>query len=68
LEAIKPRLAFIEVGKNSYGHPTKEALDRLNAVGARVFRTDLDGTVKLIIDGERIKVFKNKNNPNSKDK
>jgi competence protein ComEC len=66
LEAIKPRLAFIEVGKNSYGHPTKEALDRLNAVGARVFRTDLDGTMKLIIDGERIKVFKHKNNANSK--
>ncbi len=29
LEAISPKGAVISVGKNSYGHPTKEALDLL---------------------------------------
>lgn len=58
LKAVRPKLAIIEVGKNSYGHPTKETLSRLNAVGAKIYRTDQNGTVKLVIDGENIKIIK----------
>lgn len=58
LNAVRPELAIIEVGKNSYGHPTPETLSRLNAVGAKIYRTDQDGTVKLVIDGENIKIIK----------
>lgn len=47
LERAKPDIAVIEVGKNRYGHPTKDALYRLASVGARVFRTDLDGTIRV---------------------
>lgn len=44
LDAVKPARAYIEVGKNNYGHPTQGALDRLTAAGAKIFRTDLDDT------------------------
>lgn len=44
LGAVRPTRAYIEVGKNNYGHPTQAALDRLLRSGAKVFRTDLDGT------------------------
>ena len=59
LEVLNPKVAVIEVGKNSYGHPTAEVLKRLEGVGSKIFRTDLDGIIELIIDGQTIKVLKN---------
>lgn len=56
LEAVSPRLAVIEVGKNSYGHPSPETIHRLQAVGARVLRTDTDGDVVVNTDGRRWRV------------
>jgi len=58
LAAIAPKIVAIGVGKNSYGHPTKEALQRLAQDGAKIYRTDQDGTVELVIDEKKIKVFK----------
>jgi len=55
LSATSPNFAVISVGAhNSYGHPTKQVLDRLSASGAKVFRTDTDGTLHFISDGEVI--------------
>lgn len=45
LQAVTPQTAVISVGKNSYGHPTQEALDRLEKTGATILRTDQNGTV-----------------------
>ncbi|MBI4803051.1 MAG: hypothetical protein HY796_11060, partial [Elusimicrobia bacterium] len=40
LKRVRPRYAFIQSGiNNTYGHPHKEALDRLTAVGAKIFLT-----------------------------
>ena len=47
LDAIKPSAAVISVGYNSYGHPTEKTLNRLESRGIEVYRTDLDGTVRL---------------------
>ncbi len=58
LNEARPKIAAIGVGKNSYGHPTKETLNNLASVGAQVFRTDYDGTVKLVISGSEINIFK----------
>ncbi|OGG38123.1 hypothetical protein A2116_01355 [Candidatus Jorgensenbacteria bacterium GWA1_49_17] len=58
LKAVKPEAAVVEVGRNSYGHPTYEALEALRSAGAQIFRTDVDGTLKFTIDGEDIKIFK----------
>jgi competence protein ComEC len=58
LEVLKPKAAVIEVGKNSYGHPTTQTLERLERVGAKIYRTDKDGTVEILIDGKSARVFK----------
>lgn len=54
LEAIRPRFAVISVGPNLFGHPSAETLYRLRAAGARVFRTDEQGTLRATVgaDGE----------------
>ena len=48
LEAVRPRIAIISVGKNRYGHPTPEVLDRLQKIGAEIHRTDREGTIEII--------------------
>jgi len=57
LDALRPEIAVIEVGKNSYGHPTAQVLGRLADIGARIFRTDQQGTVEIIADGMGMRVF-----------
>lgn len=47
LKEITPQVAVISVGDNSYGHPTQEVLDRLDAAEVDVYRTDLNGTVTI---------------------
>jgi hypothetical protein len=55
LAKIHPRIAVVSVGANNeYGHPTRETLDRLEAVKAEVLRTDLDGEIVLKSDGEHV--------------
>lgn len=54
LELTKPELAAISVGKhNRYGHPAPETLERLDAIGAEVYRTDLQGTVVVRSNGRQ---------------
>ncbi len=62
LKAVNPKLAVIEVGAhNRYGHPTKETLARLaSSTAAKVFRTDINGTVSAFSDGRTLKVFTGK--------
>ena len=53
LDDIRPELAFISVGEgNSYGHPAPETLERLEKRGIEIHRTDLEGTVAVIVGNE----------------
>ncbi len=53
IEAIKPKVAIIQVGKNNkYGHPYPEVLERLEKFGINIFRTDLQGDIKIISNGK----------------
>lgn len=52
LEIVKPVLAVISVGKNHFGHPTKEVLDRLQQIGAKILRTDQAGEIVVVSDGK----------------
>lgn len=48
LDAVRPSYAVISCGTdNSYGHPHAEAVKRLQATGASIYRTDTQGTVVL---------------------
>ena len=47
LAAVRPEVGIISVGDNSYGHPTAEAIERLEAVGAVVRRTDEEGDITI---------------------
>ena len=48
LEAVRPKVAVISVGANNkFGHPAPATVARLKALGIKIKRTDLDGTVKI---------------------
>ncbi len=52
LEALSPEVGVIQVGSdNSYGHPSQEALSRLQAQGIEIYRTDLQGEITVTTDG-----------------
>ena len=57
LNAIKPKVAFIGVGKNNrFGHPNREVIDRLEGLGVGIYRTDENGEIHIIVnDGYKIK-------------
>ncbi len=56
IRVSRPSIAVISVGPNPYGHPSKTVLDRLERAGVRVYRTDLHGTVEIVIRGDRLDV------------
>jgi competence protein ComEC len=57
LQAARPLVAVVSVGaRNPFRHPSPEALGRLEAAGARVYRTDRDGAVILETDGRLLRV------------
>lgn len=52
-----PAVAVISCGeRNTYGHPHKETLERLNDMGTVVYRTDCSGAVQITVVGNRMKV------------
>ena len=58
LEHIKPGIVVISCGKNNtYGHPHRETLVRLEYVGSKVLRTDDLGCIKLAFDESGIKCY-----------
>ncbi len=62
LESVNPQIAVISAGKdNRYGHPYEEVLEILNDYGIRILRTDEVGDIKIISDGDKIKIINSKN-------
>lgn len=56
LEKASPELAVISVGKNSYGHPAAETLQMLGDLGIKMLRTDKDGEVEIVTDGQAFSI------------
>lgn len=51
-----PEIALISTGRNSYGHPNPEAVQRLEDAGADVFITRDTGAVTVYFTGDQIRV------------
>lgn len=58
LKEVSPLVSVIEVGKNTYGHPTPQTLNRLADIGAQVYRTDKDGIVKVTVIKNQLQIFR----------
>lgn len=57
LSAASPDYAVISCGEgNTYKHPHEEALKRLENVGAKVYRTDVNGDIVFFFNGNKLKV------------
>lgn len=57
LEQIVPIYSIISMGNsNSYNLPNDNVLQRLQAIGTKIYRTDKDGTIWIKSDGDTIKI------------
>lgn len=57
LKTIKSELSIISVGKeNRYGHPSKNILELLSINNSKILRTDLNGEVEVITDGNTYEI------------
>lgn len=60
IRAVSPRVAVVECGDGTAHHPHRDTVAALTAGNAAVFRTDRDGTVTVLTDGDRLSVEKEK--------
>ncbi len=55
LNKVSPEIILIPVGKdNDYGHPHTEILTLFTQITDNIYRTDLDGSVVICTDGEKL--------------
>jgi competence protein ComEC len=64
LDQVRPSVAIVSVGAvNPYGHPAPETLARVEAHGARLYRTDKNGSVEATLDGRSVTVQVDRGGP-----
>jgi len=57
LALVNPEYAIISVGRNnSYAHPSDKTLERLAGEGIKYLRTDINGAVEFVTDGEKVNI------------
>ena len=53
INKVKPKVALIGVGKNNlFGHPSSEVIERLESLNIRIYRTDINGEIKITINNK----------------
>jgi len=58
LDYVTPEVSLISAGfKNKFGHPSNEIIERLENVGSKIYRSDLQKAVLLRSDGEEIRII-----------
>jgi competence protein ComEC len=53
VDNTKIGLAIISVGKNNFGHPSRQVLDYLNSKNICTYRTDKQGSITITTDGNK---------------
>lgn len=57
VKKVKPSYAIISVGTNNqYNHPYTNIVNRWNSVGAKIYRTDLNGNIVITTNGNEFKI------------
>ncbi len=57
LKKCTPELAVISLGENNmYGFPKQETIDKIKVYTDRIYRTDLNGTIKIICDDRKYEI------------
>jgi competence protein ComEC len=56
LEAVEPKIAVIQVGKNNFGHPHRDVIEKLMEKDIMVFRNDENGAVLINIKPNSIRI------------
>ena len=63
LNKIDPEYAMISAGKgNAYGHPAYKTLEKLNKIGAKIYRTDIEGEIEFSFTEKEIQFNKDSYN------
>ena len=57
LAEVNPKVSVVEVGKNTYGHPTPAAMNRIKEIGSLLFTTQTEGLLKATLEGGKIAIF-----------
>jgi competence protein ComEC len=52
-----PQAVFIQVGRNSFGHPAAEVIDYWQERGISIYRTDTQGTIRLVLDKKGFRII-----------
>lgn len=60
---MAPKVAVVSFGNNTFGHPTSEALCRVQSAGAKVYATQRLGTIQVATDGSSLTVTPNNPEP-----
>jgi beta-lactamase superfamily II metal-dependent hydrolase len=61
IKMVKPQIAVFTVGDdNSYNHPAQSTLEKFAAIGSKIMRTDLNGTIVIKSDQNKVSVSSKK--------
>ena len=59
LDLIRPQVVVFSCGKNNeFGFPVIEVLRRYEDIHSDILRTDLHGTIEIVTDGKKYKIYK----------
>ena len=51
LSRVKPKIALIGVGKdNMFNHPSNTTIEKLENMGIKIYRTDLNGEISICVN------------------
>ncbi len=55
IKKLSPRLAVISVGRNNnFGHPHSDVIHRLESLNTEIYRTDINGMIRVRLDKESL--------------
>ncbi|HAX61956.1 MAG TPA: hypothetical protein DCX95_05310 [Elusimicrobia bacterium] len=67
LKKVAPKIAVLTVGyPNDYGLPVFSTLEKYRQLGVKLYRTDIDGNIEIISDGENLKISTEKKSEKDK--